>query len=79
MLISLGALYKMDPKTADLLCPWMVLKETDQLSAFPNGEIPHLITSVRSMLSQFEFQVCEPYLSQHAAMNNKGAVDCSKS
>jgi hypothetical protein len=63
-LLSLEALYQLDPGTAESLRPWMVLKETDQLSGFPSGQIPPLLTSVQNLLAQCgEYQVRPSLLS----------------
>lgn len=56
VLISLASLYQLDSGTTDMLCPWMVLKETDQISGF-GGQVPHPVMLVQSVLNQFEYQV----------------------
>lgn len=57
VLISLESLYQLDYGIADILRPWMVLTETDQLLGFAGGQTPHPITSVQNVLNQFEYQV----------------------
>ena len=57
ILISLGSLYQLDAGMADLLRPWMVLKETDQLSGFADGRVPTPLMLVQGILSQGEYQV----------------------
>ena len=57
VLIDLGSLYKLDHGTADILRPWMVLKETDKLSEFASGQVPPPLMLVQGILSMCEFQV----------------------
>jgi hypothetical protein len=57
VLIDLGSLYELDRGTADILRPWMVLKETDKLSGFSSGQVPRPLMSVQGILSMREFQV----------------------
>ena len=57
VLIDLGSLYKLDRGTADILRPWMVLKETDKLSGFSGRQVPPPLMSVQGVLSTCEFQV----------------------
>jgi hypothetical protein len=56
-LISLETLYELDPRAADILQPWMMLKETDKLSGFGNGQIPHQLASIQTILNQSEYQL----------------------
>lgn len=56
-LLSLGSLYQLDPEIADTLRPWMVLKETDQLSGFAGIRMPPAIMPVQILLNQCEHQV----------------------
>ena len=56
-LLSLESLDKLDTGTADALRPWMVLKETDQLSGFTGGWTPQLLP-IQNLLAQCgEYQV----------------------
>lgn len=56
---SLECLYQLDPRIADLLRPWMVLKETDQLLELTGGRIPSALMSIQTLLAQCgEYQVC---------------------
>jgi hypothetical protein len=57
LLIGLGSLYKLDADTADILWPWMVLKETDKLSGFDGGCLPSQLMSIQSLLTQCDYQV----------------------
>lgn len=57
VLIDLGSLYQLDCGTAEVLRPWMVLKETDKLSGFVGGRVPPPLMSVQGILSMCEFQV----------------------
>ena len=57
ILIDLGSLYKLDHRAADILRPWMVLKETDKLSEFASGQVPPPLMLVQGILSMCEFQV----------------------
>lgn len=57
VLIDLGSLYELDRGTADILRPWMVLKETDKLSGFPGGQVPRPLMLVQGILGMREFQV----------------------
>ena len=57
ILIDLGSLYKLDHGTADILRPWMVLKETNKLSEFASGQVPPPLMLVQGILSMCEFQV----------------------
>ena len=57
-LISLGSLYQLDSEAANMLRPWMVLKESDNPSEFATNQVPHPIMLLQSVLGQCEFQVC---------------------
>lgn len=56
-LIGLKTLYLLDSDIADTMRPWMVLRETDKISDFKGGRVPHELNPIRSLLNQFEFQV----------------------
>jgi hypothetical protein len=75
-LIDLGTLYHLDSGSADVLRPWMVLKESDQLSGFANGRVPPELTSIRFLLSQFNYQVILiSHSPEISALNRLGTVD----
>ena len=50
-MVCLGSLYRLDPETAHMLRPWMVLKETDKRSGFYGGQVPHHVYLQRRHLS----------------------------
>jgi hypothetical protein len=57
-LLSLKTLYQLDPGTADALRPWMILKESDQLSGIAGGWMPPPLMSIQNLLAQCgEYQV----------------------
>lgn len=76
-LISLRALFELDPNVAELLRPWMVLKESDPLSAFRNQPPPHSVALVQSVLNQCELQVCYNLSSLCAALNDYHTAECN--
>lgn len=75
-LIGIGSLYDLDYGTADLLRPWMLLKETDKLTGFAGGRIPFQVMSVQSVLSQCEFQVTSiPLCLKVVSLNHSSTVE----
>ena len=54
--IDLETLYKLDGGIAGALRPWMLLKESDQLSGFVG--LPEPMVPMQFLLNQCNFQVC---------------------
>ena len=76
VLVCLGSLYWLDPGTANILHPWMVLKETDKLLGFDGGQVPRSVMKIQSLLNNFEFQVSPiSHSSEVAVLNRSRAVD----
>lgn len=77
-LLSLKSLHSMDPGIADTLRPWMVLKETDQLSGLTGGQMHPPLMLIQNLLVQCgEYQVC-PTLSSFPlmALTHWSTVEC---
>ena len=76
VLVCLGSLYQLDPRTANILRPWMVLKETDKLSGFDGGQVLCSVMTIQSLLNNFEFQISPiSHSSKAAVLNRSQAVD----